>query len=191
MVLVIDNYDSFTYNLVQFIGELGYSIEVRRNDELTIREIRDLNPDQIVISPGPGRPEDAGISLEVVKEFVGEIPILGICLGHQTIGSAFGAEIRQAPELVHGKTAKVINYDLERDILAGLGDFKATRYHSLIIEPTTLPDRFEVTAKTEDELIMGIRDQESKLYGLQFHPESIMTEAGKKMLDNFLTLENY
>ncbi|AGB40385.1 glutamine amidotransferase of anthranilate synthase or aminodeoxychorismate synthase [Halobacteroides halobius DSM 5150] len=188
MVLVIDNYDSFTYNLVQLIGQLGCEIVVRRNDEITVNEIKDLNPSQIIISPGPGRPEDAGVSLKVVKEFSGQIPILGICLGHQTIGAAFGAEIIQAPKLVHGKTTKVINYGLKDSILEGIDDFEATRYHSLIIDPATLSARFEVTAKTEDDLIMGIRDKKSKLYGLQFHPESIMTEAGQEILNNFVQI---
>ncbi|MCK8815754.1 aminodeoxychorismate/anthranilate synthase component II [Natroniella sulfidigena] len=187
MVLVIDNYDSFTYNLVQLIGKLGVEIEVRRNDQITIAEIRELNPERIVISPGPGRPEDAGISLEVVEQLAGEIPILGICLGHQTIGAAYGAEVVSAPELVHGKVSRIKHQ--QRGVLAGVADqFEATRYHSLMIEPDSLPASLEVIAETEDGLIMGVADSEAQLYGLQFHPESIMSEAGEKIVDNFLNI---
>ena len=188
LILVIDNYDSFTYNLVQYIGELGYQIEVYRNDKLTIDQIRKLNPERIVISPGPGRPEDAGISLAVVQEFAGEIPILGICLGHQTIGAAYGAEITAAPELVHGKTDQIIT--TEHSILKGIDDFKATRYHSLVIDEQSLDPNFTVIARTKEGLMMGIADSEQDLYGLQFHPESIMTEQGKKILGNFLAIDN-
>ena len=188
LILVIDNYDSFTYNLVQYIGELGYQIEVYRNDKLTIDQIRKLNPERIVISPGPGRPEDAGISLAVVQEFAGEIPILGICLGHQTIGAAYGAEITAAPELVHGKTDQINT--TEHSILNGINDFKATRYHSLVIDEQSLAPNFTVIARTKEGLMMGIADSEQELYGLQFHPESIMTEQGKKILGNFLAMDN-
>ncbi|WP_408955014.1 anthranilate synthase component II [Natroniella sp. ANB-PHB2] len=185
MVLVIDNYDSFTYNLVQLIGKLGAEVEVRRNDQITIAEIRELNPEQIVISPGPGRPKDAGISLQVVEQLAGEIPILGICLGHQTIGAAYGAEIVSAPELVHGKVSKIKHQ--QREILAGVADqFEATRYHSLMIEPGSLPANLEVIAETEKGLIMGVADSDAQLYGLQFHPESIMSEAGERIIGSFL-----
>lgn len=186
MILVIDNYDSFTYNLVQLIGDLGYEIEVRRNDKITIKEIEKLNPAKIIISPGPGRPEDAGISLELVQRFKGKMAILGICLGHQTIGAACGAKIVKAPELVHGKVSRIINK--RQGILAGLEDFEATRYHSLIINPDTLTSNFIITAETEDGIIMAIEDQEQKLYGLQFHPESIMTDLGQEIVNNFLEL---
>lgn len=185
LILVIDNYDSFTYNLVQLIGELGYEIEVKRNDQINLAEIKNLNPDKIIISPGPGRPKDAGISLDLIKEFSGEIGILGICLGHQSIAAAFGAKIVKAPELVHGKVSKIINK--QKGILEGIDDFEATRYHSLVIKPETLADNFEITAKTVDGIIMGIQDEEKGLYGLQFHPESIMSKTGKEILNNFLS----
>ncbi|GAB6138099.1 anthranilate synthase component II [Halanaerobaculum tunisiense] len=187
MVLVIDNYDSFTYNLVQLIGELDYPVQVRRNDQITVAEIKELAPEQIIISPGPGRPQEAGISLELVKELTGEIPILGICLGYQAIGVAWGAEIIQAPELVHGKTDTIIKEE-ESTILAGLDQFQATRYHSLVLANDTLAPRFTVTARTKSGLMMAIEDQEAQLYGLQFHPESIRTEAGEKMIKNFLQI---
>jgi len=187
MILVIDNYDSFTYNLVQLIGEMEHEIEVIRNDKITVDRIRELAPKRIIISPGPGRPEDAGISLDLVKELAGEIPILGICLGHQTMGAAFGAKIIKAPELIHGKVSKIINKD--KGILAGIGDFEATRYHSLIIDRDTLSNNFEITAETEDGIIMAIEDQEKDLYGLQFHPESIMSKTGKEIVSNFLKIE--
>ncbi|MFO7819416.1 MAG: aminodeoxychorismate/anthranilate synthase component II [Halanaerobacter sp.] len=186
LILVIDNYDSFTYNLVQYIGELGYEIEVRRNDEISIAEIEEMGPAKIVISPGPGRPEDAGISLDVVKEFAGEIPILGVCLGHQTIGAAYGGKVINAPHLVHGKTAQIITED--RGILAGIDNFEATRYHSLVLEEQSLAANFAITSRTDEGLMMSIADEEKDLYGVQFHPESIMTEHGKEILNNFLKI---
>ncbi|PRX28935.1 anthranilate synthase component II [Orenia metallireducens] len=188
MILVIDNYDSFTYNLVQLIGEMDHEIEVIRNDKVSVDRIRELAPNKIIISPGPGRPEDAGISLDLVKELSGEIPILGICLGHQTMGAAFGAKIIKAPELIHGKVSKIINKD--KGILAGIGDFEATRYHSLIIDRGTLTNNFEITAETEDGIIMAIENQEKGLYGLQFHPESIMSKTGKEIVNNFLAVKS-
>ncbi|MGM0501687.1 MAG: anthranilate synthase component II [Bacillota bacterium] len=188
LILVIDNYDSFTYNLVQYIGELGYEIEVKRNDQITVEQIRELSPDKIVISPGPGRPDDAGVSLAVVKELAGEIPILGICLGHQTIGAAYGGEIINAPELVHGKTATIVTE--KNCFLEDVGEFEATRYHSLVIDEQSLADNFKIIARTKEGLMMGIEDQEQGLYGLQFHPESIMTEQGKEILKKFLVIEN-
>ncbi|MBM7555588.1 anthranilate synthase component II [Halanaerobacter jeridensis] len=186
LILVIDNYDSFTYNLVQYIGELGYEIKVKRNNEVTIEEIKELNPDKIVISPGPGRPEDAGISLAVVKELAGEIPILGVCLGHQTIGAAYGGKVVKAPELVHGKTANIVTED--ENILKGIDNFKATRYHSLVLAEKSLAPNFAITSRTDEGLMMSIADEEQDLYGVQFHPESIMTEHGKEILNNFLKL---
>ncbi|WP_027340084.1 anthranilate synthase component II [Halonatronum saccharophilum] len=188
MILIIDNYDSFTYNLAQLIGELGYPLRVERNDKIIIDQIRELNPDKIIISPGPGRPEGAGISLDLIKELAGEIPILGICLGHQSLGAAFGGKIIKAPQLFHGKTSKVVNKGGR--VLKGIGDFEATRYHSLIIDPDTLPSRYKVTAQTEGEIIMGIEDEKAGLYGLQFHPESIMTEVGRGIISNFLKIED-
>jgi anthranilate synthase/aminodeoxychorismate synthase-like glutamine amidotransferase len=186
MILVIDNYDSFTYNLVQLIGELGFQVKVFRNDKIKIKEIEKLNPEKIIISPGPGRPKDAGCSVEVIKEFAGQIPILGICLGHQSIGAAFGAKIVKAKKLVHGKVSTIINNDL--GILKGIGNFNATRYHSLVIDYNTLSDNFKITSKSKDGMIMGIEDEKLSLYGLQFHPESIMTKQGKEIISNFLEI---
>ena len=184
MILVIDNYDSFTYNLVQLIGELGYKLEVRRNDQITIDEIKKLSPEYIVISPGPGRPEEAGISSQVVEEFAAKIPILGVCLGHQVIAHTFGGEVVSAPKLVHGKTSVMIAEG--EGIFSGLGEFKATRYHSLVVKEESLPDRFEVLLRTKEGLLMGIVDKEDKLYGLQFHPESIMTKEGEEIVKRVL-----
>ena len=188
LILVIDNYDSFTYNLVQYIGELGYEIEVKRNDEITNEAIKEMKPDKIVISPGPGRPEDAGVSLAVVEELAGKIPILGVCLGHQVIGAAYGGEVINAPELVHGKTANILTED--KNVLQGIGDFKATRYHSLVLDEKSLAPNFAITARTDEGLMMSIADEAQDLYGVQFHPESIMTEQGKKILENFLAIDN-
>ncbi|MCA9408330.1 MAG: aminodeoxychorismate/anthranilate synthase component II [Candidatus Omnitrophica bacterium] len=187
MILMIDNYDSFTYNLVQYFGELGADLRVFRNDALTIEDIRESNPEKIVISPGPGRPESAGISVEIIKEFKGKIPIFGVCLGHQCIGYAHGAEIVQAKKLMHGKTSQIRHngQGLYKDIE---NPFEATRYHSLVIKPETLSGEFEITARSDDGEIMGICHKSLPLWGVQYHPESILTKAGKKILDNFLKM---
>ena len=188
MLLVIDNYDSFTYNLVQYLGELGAEVGVRRNNEVTVKEIdSELRPSRIVISPGPGTPDDAGVSLDVIKHLGGKIPILGVCLGHQSIGQAFGGRVVRAPKLFHGKSSPVLHDG--RTIFAGLDrDFAAGRYHSLIVDTGGLPDCFEVSARTHDGVIMGLRHRTMKIEGVQFHPESIMTTQGKKLLANFLKL---
>jgi len=188
MILVIDNYDSFTYNIVQEMGELGAELSVYRNDEITIDRIRQLQPERIVVSPGPGFPIDAGISLDVIRELGAEIPILGICLGHQSIGEAYGGKVIHAPELMHGKTSMIQHTG---DILfAEIPDpFEATRYHSLIVEESSLPDVLEVTAYTATGEIMGLRHREYPVVGVQFHPESILTGYGMKLLQNFLELE--
>ena len=188
MLLMIDNYDSFTYNLVQCLGELGEDIRVFRNDKITIPQIEKLNPGKIVISPGPCTPKEAGISINVVRHFAGKIPILGVCLGHQSIGAAYGAEIINAPRLMHGKTS-MIHHD-GKTIFKGLPNpFEATRYHSLIIKKDTLPDDFKITAWTDMDEIMGIRHKNTLIEGVQFHPESILTKAGKGLLRNFLNLQ--
>ena len=192
MIVVIDNYDSFTYNLVQYLGELGnlhpvaQSIQVHRNDEITIDALADLQPDGIVISPGPGRPEDAGISLDVIRQLGPTIPILGVCLGHQSIGQVFGGKIIAAPQLMHGKTSPIHHNGL--GVFEGLDTpFTATRYHSLVIDPATCPEVLEVTAWVEDGSIMGVRHREYRhIQGVQFHPESILTAPGKALLSNFL-----
>ena len=188
MLLVIDNYDSFTYNLVQYLGELGEQIEVRRNDEVTIDEIEStLKPGRILISPGPGTPDEAGVSMKVIESFAGRIPVLGVCLGHRAIGQVFGARVVRAANLCHGKSSPV-EHD-GKTIFAGLNQsFSAGRYHSLIVEENTLPSCLEVSARTPDGIIMGLRHRELKVEGVQFHPESIMTPEGKKLLANFLTL---
>jgi len=187
VILVIDNYDSFTYNLVQYLGELGADLKVFRNDKISISEIRDLKPEKILISPGPGYPKDAGISIPVVKEFAGKVPILGVCLGHQAVGEAFGGKIVQAKRLLHGKIS-MIHHD-GKTIFKGLPDpFEATRYHSLIIERASLPECLEISAWTKEDEIMGVRHKEYKVEGIQFHPESILTLEGKKLLKNFLSL---
>jgi anthranilate synthase/aminodeoxychorismate synthase-like glutamine amidotransferase len=187
MILVIDNYDSFTYNLVQYLGELGEELQVHRNDKIEVAEIEALKPSRIVISPGPGTPDQAGISLDVVKFFSGKVPILGVCLGHQAIGQAFGGKVVRAPYLMHGKTSEVCHDN--RTIFKGLPyRFPATRYHSLIVERKSLPKCLEVSATTTDGLIMGLRHKEYPVEGVQFHPESIMTHEGKQLLANFLGL---
>lgn len=189
MLLIIDNYDSFTYNLVQYFGEFKAQMKIFRNDALTIEKIRKLKPSKIVISPGPGRPEDAGITVEVIKNFSGKIPILGVCLGHQAIGYAFGGKIIGAKRLMHGKTS-MINHN-GKDVFKAINNpFEATRYHSLVIEPKSLPDSLEVTAwtKDKDREIMGIRHKKFPLWGVQFHPESILTTSGKDILKNFLKM---
>ena len=185
MILVIDNYDSFTYNIVQELGELGAEIEVVRNDQITIEEIRDLNPSHIIISPGPGFPKDSGISRDVIRTFGAEIPLMGVCLGHQCIGEVYGGKVVHAPGLMHGKTSPVQHYGdaLFSDVPS---PFIATRYHSLIVEEESLPDELEVIARTESGEIMGVRHKEYPVIGVQFHPESILTDFGMKILQNFL-----
>jgi anthranilate synthase component II len=184
-VLVIDNYDSFVYNLVQYLGELGAEPLVHRHDALDIGQIVDLRPDAVLISPGPGRPEDAGLSNEVIERFAGEVPILGVCLGHQCIGQVFGAEVVRAPQVMHGKTS-VIRHRGE-GVFAGLpSPLEATRYHSLVVEPSSVPPVLEVTAETDDGIIMGLRHREHWIEGVQFHPESVLTVAGHDLLRNFL-----
>jgi para-aminobenzoate synthetase component 2 len=187
VILVIDNYDSFTFNLVQYLGELGAEIEVRRNDKVTISEIEDMVPERIVISPGPCTPNKAGISVDVVRDLGGKIPILGVCLGHQSIGQAFGGRVIRAPYLMHGKISR-IHHD-GKSVFKGLDqDFVATRYHSLIVERDSLPDELEISATTADGLIMGLRHKEKMIEGVQFHPESILTESGKSLLKNFIEM---
>jgi para-aminobenzoate synthetase component 2 len=188
MLLMIDNYDSFTYNLVQYLGELGEDIRVFRNDKITIPEIQELGPDRIVISPGPCTPKEAGVSINVIKHFAGKIPILGVCLGHQSIGAAYGADIVNAPRLMHGKTSMI--YHDGKTIFKDIPNpFEATRYHSLIVSKETLSDDFEVSAWTDKDEIMGIRHKRHIIEGIQFHPESILTKEGKHLLRNFLQLK--
>ena len=185
---MIDNYDSFTYNLVQYLGELGADLKVYRNDKITIEQIQEMRPERIVISPGPGRPEDAGISVEIIKKLSGKIPILGVCLGHQAIGYAFGGKIVQAKELMHGKTSQIFHN--KKGIFKSIENpFEATRYHSLVIEKKSLPKCLEINAWTKDKEIMGVEHNKFPLWGVQFHPESILTKAGKKILKNFLELK--
>ena len=187
MILMIDNYDSFTYNLVQYMGELGADLEVFRNDQIAIAEIEKLNPHKIVISPGPCTPSKAGISKEVIKHFAGRIPLLGVCLGHQSVVEAFGGEIIKAKKLMHGKTS-MIQHD-GKTIFKGLPNpFVATRYHSLVVNRANLPDCFEITAESDDQEIMGVRHKELAVEGVQFHPESILTVHGKDLLKNFIDL---
>ncbi|NOT48945.1 MAG: aminodeoxychorismate/anthranilate synthase component II [Acidobacteria bacterium] len=188
MLLVIDNYDSFTYNLVQYLGELGAEMKIFRNDEITVDEIEsDLKPDKILISPGPGTPDGAGITLQVIEKFGSRLPILGVCLGHQAIGQHFGGKVVRGPEPVHGKPV-VVKHD-GRTLFSGIeGDFNAGRYHSLVVERESLPDSLEISAESPDGLIMGLRHKKLKVEGVQFHPESILTEHGKLMLGNFLSL---
>ena len=188
MLLVIDNYDSFTYNLVQYLGELGQQIEVRRNDQVTVDEIENqLSPARILISPGPGTPDDAGVTLEVIERLAGRVPILGVCLGHQAIGQAFGGRVVRAPVLMHGKSSEICHDG--KTIFEGLDDhFQAGRYHSLIVERESLPSCLEISAFTEVNIIMGLRHKEMNVEGVQFHPESILTTQGKALLSNFLKL---
>ena len=184
-MLVLDNYDSFTYNLVQYLGEMGIEVQVYRNDAITLDQIRDINPEKIVISPGPGTPDTAGITLELIREFGGKIPIFGVCLGLQSIGQAYGGKVVRAPYLMHGKTSEVCHDN--RTIFRGLPyRFKATRYHSLIVEKDSVPECLEISATTPDGLVMGLRHKEFNVEGVQFHPESIMTEHGKRLLENFV-----
>jgi para-aminobenzoate synthetase component II len=193
MILVIDNYDSFTYNLVQYLGELGAdlpvarAIEVARNDRITVGEIEELAPERIVLSPGPCTPDDAGITLDVIRHFAGKVPLLGVCLGHQAMGQAFGGRVVRAPYLMHGKTSQILHDG--RTVFEGVENpFTATRYHSLIVDRASVPPMLEVSATTSDGLVMGLRHREFICEGVQFHPESIMTAAGKRLLANFLKL---
>ncbi|MEB1805998.1 MAG: aminodeoxychorismate/anthranilate synthase component II [Bacillaceae bacterium] len=185
MILMIDNYDSFTYNLVQYLGEMGEELVVRRNDEITIEEIEELNPDYLMISPGPCSPNEAGISLKAIEHFAGKIPIFGVCLGHQSIGQVFGGKVIRAERLMHGKTSEITHN--EQTIFKGIElPFTATRYHSLIVERETFPDCLEITAETAEGEIMALRHKTLPIEGVQFHPESIMTESGKRLLRNFI-----
>lgn len=184
-ILVIDNYDSFTYNLVQYLGEMGAELDVRRNDQITLSEIAQMAPTQIVISPGPGTPDEAGITLDLIREFGPKTPIFGVCLGQQAIGQALGGKVVRAEKLMHGKTSPVHHNGV--GVFAGLPTpFEATRYHSLIVERDTLPDVLEITAETDDGEIMGLKHKTWPLEGVQFHPESVLTEHGKQLLHNFL-----
>ncbi|MEO1946376.1 MAG: aminodeoxychorismate/anthranilate synthase component II [Methylophilaceae bacterium] len=185
MLLMIDNYDSFTYNLVQYFGELGQDVQVYRNDEIDLAKVAQLNPRHIVISPGPCTPNEAGISLALINEFAGKIPLLGVCLGHQSIGQAYGGKIIKAKTLMHGKTSLIHHADT--GVFKGLPNpYTATRYHSLVIEKESLPDCLEITAWTEDGEIMGVRHKTLAIEGVQFHPESVLTEHGHALLDNFI-----
>lgn len=185
VILMIDNYDSFTFNLVQYLGEMGQELVVKRNDEISIQEIKEMNPDFLMISPGPCTPDDAGISMEAIQTFAGVIPIFGVCLGHQSIAQAFGGDVIRAENLMHGKTSDI--YHDGKTVFAGLEQpFTAARYHSLIVKRETLPDCFEISAWTKDDEIMAIRHKELPIEGVQFHPESIITSYGKNMLRNFI-----
>ncbi len=187
MILVIDNYDSFTYNLVQYFGELGAEIVVRRNDEVTVEDIETMNPERIVVSPGPCTPNEAGVSCEVIQTFGGKKPVLGVCLGHQSIGQVYGGDVVRADRLMHGKTSPI--HHTGENVFTGLpSPFEATRYHSLLVKRETLPDCLRITAWTEEGEIMGLAHRELPVYGVQFHPESILTSEGKNLLRNFLTL---
>jgi anthranilate synthase/aminodeoxychorismate synthase-like glutamine amidotransferase len=186
MILLIDNYDSFTYNLAQYLGQLGETLDVRRNDQITVDEIAAKKPDRIVISPGPGTPQDAGICIDVIQRFAGKIPLLGVCLGHQAIGQAFGGRVVRAPVLMHGKTSR-IHHDSKTIFRTLPQDFVATRYHSLMVERKKLPSELEISAETSDGIIMGLRHRTLHVEGVQFHPESVLTEVGLQMLRNFLS----
>jgi anthranilate synthase/aminodeoxychorismate synthase-like glutamine amidotransferase len=187
VILLLDNYDSFTYNLAQYLGELGCTVEVHRNDRISVEEIAHRKPERIVISPGPCLPQDAGISVELIQKLAGKIPILGVCLGHQALGAAFGGKIIRAPKLFHGKTSE-IQHDGKSIFKKLSNPFTATRYHSLIVERKSLPRELAITAETSDGIIMGLRHRRHKVEGVQFHPESILTQSGKLLLQNFLQL---
>jgi anthranilate synthase/aminodeoxychorismate synthase-like glutamine amidotransferase len=187
MVFVLDNYDSFTYNLVQYMGELGAEMTVRRNDELSPEEVESLHPDRILLSPGPCTPQEAGISIPLIQHFAGKVPILGVCLGHQAIGAAFGGNVVRAPKLMHGKTSEVIHDG--RTLFTGIASpMTCTRYHSLIVQEDGLPRDLEITARTEDGIIMGLRHRKYPVEGVQFHPESVLTHDGKRLIQNFLEM---
>ena len=187
MILLLDNYDSFTYNLAQYLGQMGQKLEVRRNDAITLDEVEKLRPERIIISPGPCTPREAGISVALVQRFAGKIPILGVCLGHQAIGDAFGGKVVRAKKVMHGKTSK-IHHDRKTIFRGLLQDFEATRYHSLIVERRSLPRCLEISAETSDGVIMGLRHRQFLVEGVQFHPESVLTGAGFALLDNFISL---
>jgi anthranilate synthase/aminodeoxychorismate synthase-like glutamine amidotransferase len=187
MILLLDNYDSFTYNLAQYLGQMGQELLIRRNDQITLDEIEERKPERIVISPGPCTPKEAGISVPLIERFAGKIPILGVCLGHQSIGAAFGGRVIRAPKVMHGKTSQ-IHHDSETIFYGLPQDFQATRYHSLIVERKSLPRELEISAETADGTIMGLRHRKMKVEGVQFHPESVLTEAGFRLLENFLTI---
>lgn len=187
MILLLDNYDSFTYNLAQYLGQMGQQLEVRRNDQITLDEVEALNPERIIVSPGPCTPREAGISVALIQRFAGKVPILGVCLGHQSIGAAFGGNVIRAPKLMHGKTSE-IEHDgktIFRDLPK---PFTATRYHSLIVERESLPDELEISAETDDGTIMGLRHKKFRIEGVQFHPESVLTTSGFDLLRNFLSV---
>ena len=187
MIVVIDNYDSFTYNLVQYLGTLGAEVHVRRNDAISVKEIEALKPDGLLISPGPGEPRDAGVSEAAILGLAGKVPILGVCLGHQGLGEVYGGKVVRAPRLMHGKTSPIMHKG--RGLFAGLDNpFEATRYHSLIVERETLPDCFEVMAWTPENELMAIKHKDHETWGVQFHPESILTSSGLKLIENFLTI---
>jgi para-aminobenzoate synthetase component 2 len=186
-MLLLDNYDSFTYNLAQYLGQMGQQLEVRRNDQITLEEIERMRPERIVISPGPCTPKEAGVSVPLIERFAGKIPILGVCLGHQAIGAAFGGRVIRAPKVMHGKTSE-IHHDSKTIFRDLPQDFQATRYHSLIVERETLPGVLEISAETADGTIMGLRHRKFPVEGVQFHPESVLTGAGLRLLQNFLNL---
>jgi para-aminobenzoate synthetase component 2 len=187
MLLLLDNYDSFTYNLAQYLGQMGQELLIRRNDQITLEEIEERKPERIVISPGPCTPKEAGVSVPLIERFAGRIPILGVCLGHQAIGAAFGGRVIRAPKVMHGKTSE-IHHD-SKTVFRGLPqDFQATRYHSLIVERKSLPRELEISAETADGTIMGLRHRKMKVEGVQFHPESVLTDAGFRLLENFLSI---
>jgi len=187
MILLLDNYDSFTYNLAQYLGQMGQELLIRRNDRITLDEIEESKPERIVISPGPCTPKEAGVSVPLIERFAGKIPILGVCLGHQSIGAAFGGRVIRAPKVMHGKTSQ-IHHDGETIFYGLPQDFQATRYHSLIVERKSLPRELEISAETADGTIMGLRHRKMKVEGVQFHPESVLTDSGFRLLENFLSI---